>query len=152
MIGDTFEIFHYNGLLPVDFDVHHHDFYEVYLFLKGNAEYWIEGRRVSMAPGDFILINLTELHRSIILPESTDYERIVLWINKDYLQSLSTTSDLSQCFDSANPSHKNRVRPSGATLSSLSSIMSSLVEEFCGDSWGETECLQAYLRSIYGRA
>ena len=144
MHGDTFEIFHYKGLLPVDFDVHHHDFYEVYLFLKGSAEYWIEGRRVSMVPGDFILINPTELHRSIILPEATDYERIVLWINKDYLQSLSSVStDLSLCFDSSNPSHKNRIRPSGATLSPLATIMTSLVEEYCRDSWGKNECLQA---------
>ena len=144
MIGDTFEVFHYKGLLPVDVDVHHHDFYEVYLFLKGSAEYWIEGRRVSLAPGDFILLNPTELHRSIVLPEATDYERIVLWINKDYLQSLSSSdADLSECFNTSVPSHKNRIRPSGATLSPLASTLTSLVEEYCRNSWGKNECLQA---------
>jgi len=68
----------------------------------------------------------------------------VLWINKDYLQSLSSSStDLSKCFDTSNPSHKNRVRPSGATLSPLASIMTSLVEEYCRDMWGKNECLQS---------
>ncbi len=144
MNSETFEVFHYKGLLPVDVDVHHHDFYEVYLFIKGSAEYWIEGRRVTMVPGDLILINPTELHRSIVLPESTDYERIVLWINKDYLNSLSTHgADLSFCFDSSNPSHTNRIRPSGATLSPAASKLTALVEEYCGTGWGRSVCLEA---------
>ncbi len=144
MHSDTIEVFHYNGLLPVDVDVHHHDFYEVYLFLKGSAEYWIEGRRVSLAPGDFILINPTELHRSVMLPEATDYERIVLWIDKDYLSSLSTSdTDLSACFDTSQPSHKNRLRPSGATLSPLAVKLGELVDEYCSNGWGKNACLNA---------
>ena len=144
MHSDTIEVFHYKGLLPVDVDVHHHDFYEVYLFLKGSAEYWIEGRRVTLSPGDFILINPTELHRSVMLPEATDYERVVLWINKDYLSSLSTSdTDLAACFDNTRPSHKNRLRPSGATLSPLASKLSELVDEYVSDSWGKSSCLNA---------
>lgn len=144
MHSDTFEVFHYKGLLPVDVDVHHHDFYEVYLFLQGRAEYWIEGNRVTMSPGDLILINPTELHRSIVLPEATDYERIVLWINKDFLNSFSNEStNLAQCFDTSHPSHKNRIRPSGATLSPLASKLVELVEEYCNASWGKSVCLQA---------
>ncbi len=144
MNSQTFEVFHYKGLLPVDVDVHHHDFYEVYLFLKGSAEYWIEGRRVTMVPGDLILINPTELHRSIVLPEATDYERIVLWINKDYLNSLSTADvDLTSCFNPAHPSHTNRIRPSGAALSPIAAKLSLLVEEYCGELWGKSVCLEA---------
>ncbi len=144
MNSDTFEVFHYKGLLPVDVDVHHHDFYEVYLFIKGSAEYWIEGRRVTMAPGDLILINPTELHRSVILPEATDYERIVLWINKDFLRSISTDEiNLARCFDSSLANHTNRIRPSGAALSPIAAKLTSLVEEYCSDSWGKSACLQA---------
>ena len=144
MNSDTFEVFHYKGLLPVDIDVHHHDFYEVYLFIKGSAEYWIEGRRVTMAPGDLILINPTELHRSVILPEATDYERIVLWINKDYLHSLSENgTNLAKCFESSRENHTNRLRPNGAALSPIAAKLSSLVEEYCSDSWGKSVCLEA---------
>ena len=144
MHTDTFEVFHYKGLLPVDVDVHHHDFYEVYLFLHGSAEYWVEGKRISLAPGDFILINPTELHRSVVLPESTDYERVVLWISKEYLSSLSNAeTDLSRCFDTSLPSHKNRLRPSGATMSPLAVKLGELVEEYCSDSWGKSTCLNA---------
>ena len=152
MHTDTFEVFHYKGLLPVDFDVHHHDFYEVYLFLSGSAEYWIEGRRVTLAPGDFILINPTELHRSIVLPEATDYERIVMWISKDYLASLSSSdTDLARCFDSSRPSHRNRLRPSGATLSPLAVKLGELVEEYCAQEWGREASLNAiFLQFMVG--
>ncbi|MBR5460086.1 MAG: helix-turn-helix domain-containing protein [Clostridia bacterium] len=152
MHTDTFEVFHYKGLLPVDFDVHHHDFYEVYLFLSGSAEYWIEGRRVTLAPGDFILINPTELHRSIVLPEATEYERIVMWISKDYLASLSSSdTDLARCFDSSRPSHKNRLRPSGSTLSPLSVKLGELVEEYCAEEWGREASLNAiFLQFMVG--
>lgn len=144
MNTESFEIFHYKGLLPVDVDVHHHDFYEVYLFLKGSAEYWIEGRRVSMVPGDLILINPTELHRSIVHPESTDYERIVLWINKEYLSSLSTPeTDLSVCFDASRPFHMNRIRPTGAALSPIASTLASLVDEYFSSEWGKKTRLEA---------
>lgn len=144
MRSDTIEVFHYNGMLPVDVDVHYHDFYEVYLFLKGNSEYWIEGRRVPMAPGDLILISPSVLHRSVVLPEAVDYERIVLWINKDFIHSLSTPeTDLTKCFERLSKAHINRVRPTGATLSPIASKLSELVGEYCEDKWGREACISA---------
>lgn len=144
MRNNTFEVFHYKGLLPFDIEVHHHDFYEVYLFLNGSAEYWIEGKRITMNPGDFILLNPSELHRSIILPNATDYERIVLWINKDWLSTLSSDNcNLARCFDPNNPNHKNRLRPANIHICPSSDKLHRLVEEYCSDLWGKDEYLKA---------
>ena len=144
MHNNTFEVFHYKGLLPYDIEVHHHDFYEVYLFLNGSAEYWIEGKRITMNPGDFILLNPSELHRSIVLPNATDYERIVLWINKDWLNSISPENcNLSRCFDPTLPSHKNRLRPTNIHKCPCSEKLHKLVEEYYSDLWGKEEYLKA---------
>lgn len=42
-----------------------------------------------LKPGDILLINPGELHKPLTLKEDGPYERIVLWINKAYLHSVS---------------------------------------------------------------
>lgn len=44
-------------------DMHSHDFYEIYCFLSGNAQYCVEGRRYALAPGDILLLTKGEVHR-----------------------------------------------------------------------------------------
>ena len=42
MIKPTYEIYHYRDHYLDEVALHHHDFYEVYLFLSGNMDYIIE--------------------------------------------------------------------------------------------------------------
>ena len=101
MTVQTFEIFHYKEPRPAAVDVHHHDFYEVYHLLQGHVDYWVDGRILSMEPGDLLLINPMELHRPII--RDNTYERIVLWIDREYLRSLSPA--LCACFEADDHVH-----------------------------------------------
>ena len=48
MQRDTFEVFHYREPRPNSVEVHHHDFYEVYYLIKGEVEYWVDGRIIRM--------------------------------------------------------------------------------------------------------
>lgn len=97
MNTNTFEVFYYREPRPTEVQVHHHDFYEVYNLLAGNVSYWVDGKTYHLRPGDIFLISPMELHRPIVQP-GAQYERFVLWINKNYLESLSGTCNLSQCF------------------------------------------------------
>lgn len=93
-----FEIFHYHDPEIKEIPIHHHDFFEVYFFLGGRVDYFIEGRTYELIPGDILLINPTELHRPLVEP-CVPYERIVLWVEKNYLMSLSgPDTDLCSCF------------------------------------------------------
>ena len=135
MRSDTFEIFHYKEPRPDAVDVHLHDFYEVYFLLGGNVEYWVEGRILRPEAGDLLLINPMELHRPIVHPESPTYERIVLWVNKTYLESLTEDGQLSRCFD---PSLPNLIRPTAPERTMLTAWLSGLVREsysreFCSE-------------------
>ena len=109
MLSRDYEIFRYanNDLSGVN--LHHHDFYEFYLFLSGDVTYLIEGKTYHLEPGDIILINSKELHQAIINSKETAYERIVLWINRAFLMELSNDEiDLSHCFESTD--RKNVLR------------------------------------------
>lgn len=131
MQRDTFEIFHYREPRPNTVEVHHHDFYEVYYLLSGEVEYWVDGRIIRMQKGDLLLINPLELHRPIVDAGSQVYERIVLWINKEYLESLhSDQMDLSRCFDTSLPKHTHLIRPPVSERSVLTARMGEMVREF----------------------
>lgn len=136
MQGNNFEIFHYKEPKPDNVEVHHHDFYEVYCFLGGNVEYWVEGNVYHLEHGDLLLINPLELHRPIVKQGCPVYERIVLWINKDYLESLSIGGvDLSNCFNDKRGTH-NFIRPNSAQKTELISLFSELVRESYGKDFG----------------
>ena len=98
MRGTEFEIFHYREPKPNGVEVHHHDFYEVYYLLDGEVAYWVEGQTYHLKPGELLLIDPLVLHRPVVDPSTPLYERIVLWINKAYLQSFAETADLTACF------------------------------------------------------
>lgn len=137
MQTDMFEVFHYQEPRPGSVDVHHHDFYEVYYLLRGQVEYWVDGRVIAMQPGDLLLINPMELHHPIIHLDSAGYERIVLWINKAFLEQLG--GGLSRCFDLSLP---NRLCPADEDRPSLQALTHELVTEFYSSELGSSLCAQ----------
>lgn len=137
MQRDTFEVFHYREPRPDTVEVHHHDFYEVYYLLGGEVEYWVDGRIIRMLPGDLLLINPLELHRPIIDQASPVYERIVLWINKEFLEGLgSGNSGLNICFDTTQPGHTHLIRTSATERTALTARLGELVREFYSRDFG----------------
>ena len=137
MLAQSFEIFHYCDSNLDNVELHHHDFYEIYLFLSGNVDYSIESRIYHLLPGDMLLISPLELHQPRITQEPTPYERIVLWINKTFLlQFSSPQTSLTSCFDSNNPRHTNLLRFTPAQREVVKGLMLQLINETGNKSYG----------------
>lgn len=51
MLRPGYEIFRYCDSELGEVSLHHHDFYEIYLFLNGSVEYSIESRIYRLLPG-----------------------------------------------------------------------------------------------------
>ena len=114
MSNNTYEVFRYKDAVPKEVALHHHDFYEIYFFLSGNVQYNIESRSYLLAPGDMLLISPMELHQPVFGGEQMPYERIVLWIDKQFLDSLGMSDQsLAACFDTTAPGHTNRLSLEG---------------------------------------
>jgi AraC-like DNA-binding protein/mannose-6-phosphate isomerase-like protein (cupin superfamily) len=110
MKTNDFELFHYNDSIPVEVDFHNHDFYEIYMFLSGSVTYVIEGKSYRLRPKDILIINNKELHKAFI-NEEIPYERIVIWINPQYIKSLcSDKTNLFEAFDSSSVNKHNLLR------------------------------------------
>lgn len=59
---------------------HHHDFYELYFFLNGHAEFLIEDRAVGLSRHTLLLLPPGCLHSLRFLDDKSDYQRTVLWV------------------------------------------------------------------------
>lgn len=130
MQGNTFEIFRYKDAYLKEVALHHHDFYEVYFFLSGNVQYNIENRSYLLTPGDVLLISPMELHQPMFGTEQREYERIVLWIDKLFLEGFSWAGEsFTACFDTGSPNHSNLLRPEGVSRQFLMFLLEQLLSE-----------------------
>ncbi len=77
---------------------HRHEGYEIYLFLKGNVNCYVEQQCFHMERGDLLVIRPGQYHRPAMLDHS-NYERITLNFQESILQFFSTDkTDLSAIF------------------------------------------------------
>lgn len=137
MLNHTFEVYHYRDTYLNDVALHHHDFYEVYYFLNGNVNYIIEGRNYHLVPGDLLLISPLELHQPLILPEKRPYERIVLWMSKQFIEQFCTDdTSLTRCFDISVPGHTNLLRLTPQQRQRISDLLDRLLAENSGAAYG----------------
>jgi AraC-like DNA-binding protein/mannose-6-phosphate isomerase-like protein (cupin superfamily) len=147
MLTSDYEIFRYatNDLSGVS--LHHHDFYECYLFLSGDVTYLIEGKTYHLEPGDIVLVNSKELHQAIINPTESTYERIVLWINRTFLEELSTPeTNLSLCFES--PNRKNVLRIEFELQQTIRLLLNKLINLERYNGVGRTLLYKAYITEL----
>ncbi|HWQ06098.1 MAG TPA: AraC family transcriptional regulator [Feifaniaceae bacterium] len=62
---------------------HHHEFYELYLFLCGSAEFLIEGQATPLEPYTLLLIPPGRTHSLRFLESGSVYRRTVLWLSPE---------------------------------------------------------------------
>lgn len=143
-----FEIFMYRDSYLNDVALHHHDFYELYLFLSGNVTYSVESRNYTLQPGDLLMISPMELHRPIIAPAKEPYERIVLWVESSFFEKYrSAQTNLAKCFDTNAPNHTNLLRLDESKRAIISDLMNTILYENSNKEYGsKVLCLSALLK------
>ncbi len=127
MLTGDYEVYHYQDTGLASVSIHHHDFFEILFFVRGVVTYLIEGKAYDLHPGDIVLINSSELHQAAIRDQSVPYERLVLWMNRSFIQSLSTEqTNLASCFTTAG--HKNVIRTDIEVQQRVRSLLNQLID------------------------
>ena len=97
-LNEPYRLFHLRDNRALALDYHYHEFDKLVLLLGGRATYHIEGRSYPLQPMDILLVSRNLIH----LPEAEpglDYERMVLWIDRDFMSRHSVPgAELSDCF------------------------------------------------------
>ena len=149
MKNNTFEVFRYKDAYPKEVALHHHDFYEIYFFLSGNVQYNIESRSYLLTPGDVLLISPMELHQPMFGQDHRVYERIVLWMDKKFLDKLCIPGqELSRCFDTTLPGHTNLLRPEGVQRQLLQFVLEQLLVEMTEEEPYRETMTMVYLAQV----
>lgn len=150
MIASDFEVYRYRSTYMNEVALHHHDFYEIYLLLRGQVSYIVENHLYKMRPGDIMLVSPLELHQARIATDTEPYERIVLWVARPYLERLSSArTSLTRCFDTTVAGHTNLLRLPGATSAAMRQKLETLGELHAREGYGDdllaTGCLVSLL-------
>ena len=67
----------------MNFYLHNHDEYEIYLFLEGDSKYVVEEKTYTLEPWDMIIIRKHEMHR-VYHNRDSAYSRFVLMVSPDF--------------------------------------------------------------------
>lgn len=147
MISRDFEFFHYRDEHLVEVEYHNHLFYEVFCFISGDVTYIVEGRSYRLKPGDIVLINNRELHKTMVKPGKA-YERYVLWIDPDFLKALGEDADLTLCFERSAMSNYNVLRPRAEYHIIIKNALSCLRNAIYSEGYGNGVLKKAYLTEL----
>ena len=137
MLGSEFELQYKRDHGLKNVALHHHDFYEIYYLISGDVTYTIDSRICRVMPGDILIIGPKELHQVYIRSEVSAYERFVLWVNPQVIQSLSTAnSDLLRALDPEKPNSVRQLRLRAQDQKLVIALLQSLFAEFHQESYG----------------
>lgn len=94
---------------PGPFAFHFHDNYELFFFLSGKADMFVEQSRYPLARGNLLLFNSNEIHRVFPQPE-VPYERMTIHFDPGLIRALPLkNSNLLSSFQDRVPGSGNAV-------------------------------------------
>lgn len=100
-LNEEFRLFHLKDSRAEQMEYHYHEFDKLVIFLGGKVTYMVEGVAYFLQPWDMLLVQHNLIHRPIIDP-AEPYERVVVWLGRDYLAARSDPGErLDGCFDLA---------------------------------------------------
>lgn len=109
-LKEEYKIFHLKGSLNQPVGYHYHDFHKIFIFLKGNADYLIEGREYTLQPNDIVFVGAGEIHKPVP-QDDFPYERIIMYLSPALFESISTYGcDLFSCFEKMLQNHSSILR------------------------------------------
>lgn len=119
-LTENFKVFNIKDKRKEEFEFHYHEFNKIIFFISGDVKYNIEGKEYQLDPYDVLLVKSGDIHRPVI-NESITYERIVIWIDNNFLDS----TGFSKCFDVADKKGISIIRTDNNDLFGLADTLSS---------------------------
>jgi hypothetical protein len=143
-LNEDFRFFHLKDKKAEEHAFHYHDFNKIVIFLSGNVTYVVEGKYYKLRPWDILFVSRSELHKPFIDPNEY-YERIIIWVNSDFLESQSTDdSDLLTCFHTAAKDKLNLFRLSPDNMNIINDTLFSLEKEIRDRDFGSQILQNSY--------
>ena len=144
---EKYRLFHLRDSRAQKIDSHYHDFDKLVLLLSGRVTYTVEGKRYFLLPGDILLVRHSMIHKPEISGREP-YERMVLWIDKEYLATVGGESDLSACFETAHERNFHLLRGGHREQEGYVRLFHRLEEALNGEDFGHSVLADAYFLEL----
>jgi AraC-like DNA-binding protein/mannose-6-phosphate isomerase-like protein (cupin superfamily) len=117
---------------------HRHALYEIYRFVAGDVDYFIENSMHDLEPGQLFVIRSDEFH-NLSARSSAIYEKVAVRFPRELARELSMFGlDLLSCFDGRSRGSCNKVVPDERASAEISAILDKMEALFRE---GEEPCL-----------
>ncbi len=124
------------------FRLHDHDFYEVYVFEKGDCDYAVEGADYPLEEGDMIFVRPGEMHR-VHHRSETEYLRTVIQFDDDFFKHYGC-EHYKEIFWNRACGEKNKISAKTAKSAGITEALDALRENLkCRDeAYGKSLVIQ----------
>lgn len=130
MSRDDIEIYHYCDSATYNVPPHRHDFYELYCLLSGEFIYHVENLQYALRPGaGLLIVRPGEMHWPEFEGPPRELERIVLWMNPQFISSLSIFLPSTLGTISENLQDRHLIVPEEDTYQVILGLLYSLLYE-----------------------
>ena len=99
-LRESYHYFHLRDSAGQELDYHFHEFDKLVILLSGRVDYLVEDRSYALEPWTVLLVRHHTIHKAQI-DRSIPYERIILYLDRQYFERSFPGAGLFDCFDLA---------------------------------------------------
>ena len=99
-LRESFHYFHLKDTAGQELDFHFHEFDRLVILLEGSVNYLVEEQSYDLLPWSVLLVRHHAIHKAVI-DRSRPYERIILYLDRQYFERAFPGAGLMDCFDQA---------------------------------------------------
>ena len=99
-LTENYHFFHLRDTAGQERDFHFHDFDKIVVLIAGKVDYAVEDKIYALKPWEVLLIPHHTIHKALI-DKKEPYERIIIYLNRRFFDTLMPDAHLTDCFDHA---------------------------------------------------
>ena len=99
-LQESYHYFHLKDSAGQELDYHFHEFDKLVILVSGRVDYLVEDRSYALEPWTVLLVRHHTIHKAQI-DRSVPYERIILYLDRQYFERMLPGAGLFDCFDQA---------------------------------------------------
>ena len=130
-LRESFHYFHLKDTAGQELDFHFHEFDKLVILLEGSVNYLIEEQSYALPPWSVLLVRHHAIHKAII-DRSRPYERIILYLDRQYFERAFPGAGLMDCFDQADRHRRHMLTAAEDQLAELRAAIEAF-ERAAGD-------------------
>ena len=123
-LDEDYHYFHLKDSSGQEHSFHFHEFNKVVLLLSGRVDYIVENTTYPLQRWSVLLVPHHAIHKAVI-DVSEPYERIILYLDSDFLDRVLPSAGLMACFEAADRSGQYILLPDARQREQLTALLRS---------------------------